>query len=111
VTLDQLLSSIPPGWQHLGAEAWALTQRYNPPLRIVDAKAKWASLRVLLNPCDVVERAEEAAEARRLLRELSDRSEDTCEECGEPGRIVDLGGWFSVLCAPHEHQRRALWHP
>ena len=42
MTLDNVLKSLPQEWEQLGREAWEVAQRYDPPLHIVDAKAKWA---------------------------------------------------------------------
>jgi hypothetical protein len=108
MTLDDVLDSLPRGWEQLGREAWGLTQRYDPPLHIVDAKAKWGSLRIIISAADVLARPEIAREVRQALAALAERSERTCEECARPARLVEIGGWWSALCPADEaHRRRA----
>jgi hypothetical protein len=34
MTLGEILDSLPPGWESLGREAWAIVQNYNPPVEI-----------------------------------------------------------------------------
>ena len=36
-------------------------------------------------------------ETSQMIREAEDKSEITCESCGEPGKM-NKGGWLSVQC-------------
>lgn len=61
------------------------------PLKVSQIKEKYASLRFYTNwSNDAIEQA--------ILR-AEDRSEQTCEDCGEPGKIVKTNvNWYQTLC-------------
>ena len=70
-------------------------------IAIIDVKEKYAELRChLLAP--VGSDTEAAIDRAILLAEL--RSECTCDECGEPGRLrstLGQSGWLAVKCDMH----------
>lgn len=70
-------------------------------IAIVDVKEKYGELRCdLLAP--VGPEAEAAIDEAILLAEM--RSECTCDECGEPGRLrstLGQSGWLAVKCDMH----------
>jgi hypothetical protein len=70
-------------------------------ISIIDIKEKYGSLAFdLLAP--VGPEAEAAIDHAILLAEM--RSEVTCDECGEPGRLrstLGRSGWLAVKCADH----------
>lgn len=70
-------------------------------IAIVDVKEKYGELRCdLLAP--VGPEAEAAIDKAILLAEM--RSECTCDECGEPGRLrstLGQSGWLAVKCDIH----------
>jgi hypothetical protein len=70
-------------------------------LAIVDIKEKYAELRFeILAP--VGPQTEVAIDSAILLAEM--RSECTCDECGEPGRLrstLGQSGWLAVKCRDH----------
>ncbi len=64
------------------------------PLRVVQVKEKYGSLRMYVEGgTDEVEDMIEAAEAK---------SETVCEACGAPGSIHTIRGWDKTLCPFHE---------
>lgn len=70
-------------------------------IAIIDIKEKYGTLRCdLLAP--VGPEAEAGIDHAILLAEM--RSEVTCDECGEPGRLrstLGMSGWLAVKCADH----------
>jgi hypothetical protein len=109
MALDDILDSLPPGWRPLGRTAWETCQRYDPPAEIVDAKAKWGEFVIHISPREYDRRPEIWRQVSAKLRGLRERAETMCEECGEEGRLVVTGGWYSTLCAVHEREQRVLW--
>ena len=64
------------------------------PLRVVQVKEKYGSLRMYVDGgTDEVEDMIDAAEAK---------SETICEVCGAPGSIHTIRGWDKTLCPFHE---------
>lgn len=108
-TLEGLEDSLPSGWHALARIAWDMCQRFDPPVEIVDAKAKWGEFVIHLSPSEYEHRPEVWRQLTALLRGLRDRAETMCEECGEEGRLVVIDGSYSTLCAVHERERRVLW--
>lgn len=39
------------------------------------------------------------------VQELCSESSKICEKCGEPGKIIDLEGWYTTLCSKHEAEK------
>lgn len=74
------------------------------PLKIVQIKSKFGTLRVYLDmhsSQDIyIDRAYE------LIDVYSDLSAHTCEICGKQGRTIDTGGWLWTLCDKHERNYR-----
>lgn len=68
---------------------------------LIDVKEKYGSLAVsILAP--VGPETEAAIDHAILLAEM--RSESTCDECGEPGRLrstMGMSGWLAVKCVDH----------
>lgn len=72
-----------------------------PDLRVVDVKEKFGGLRYYVR--HVPDRhALAIAEAKQRAEE---RSFQTCEVCGEPGRLVLSSGYWHTACPEHEDPR------
>lgn len=69
-----------------------------PPLRLVQVKEKYGSLRVYVEGgCD---------EAVELIDAAETASETICEVCGKPGNIQCIRGWDKCLCPAHAWESR-----
>jgi len=63
-----------------------------PPLRLVQVKEKYGSLRVYVDGG--------SDEAMELIDAAETASETICEVCGKPGNIQCIRGWDKCLCPP-----------
>ena len=75
----------------------------HPPIRVVQVKEKYGTLRVYVEGgCDEVFDLIDAAETR---------SRTTCETCGRPGSTICLDDWDRTLCPAHELLARLSARP
>jgi hypothetical protein len=65
-------------------------------IRVVQVKEKYGGLRFYLSSG--------TDEMFAAINKAEDLSYETCEECGEPGKIRE-GGWVSVLCDEHAKEK------
>lgn len=65
-----------------------------PPVRIVQVKEKYGTLRVYVEGG--------SQEIHDLIDAAELASERICEACGKPGNLLCLRGWYQTLCLYHE---------
>jgi len=72
-------------------------------INFIQVKEKFGGLRIYCRPSSEIER-----EVRDILLEFENRSYETCETCGAPGRLR-FGMWKKVRCddceIKHEQER------
>jgi hypothetical protein len=73
-----------------------------PDLRVVDVKEKFGGLRYYVRHVPD-KHALAIAEAKQRAEE---RSFETCEVCGRPGRLVQSDGYWHTACPEHEDLKR-----
>ena len=44
---------------------------------------------------------------RQLIHDAEERSAETCEVCGKPGKLI-TGGWLKTLCTKHNEKASGL---
>ncbi len=104
-----------PGWYEIIDRIMAaITEEGFDPERdeIRQIKEKFGTLRVYI-ACDAYvqnnntpETASEVGRWKRISKAIlsTDNSASTCEECGQPGRLLVSAGWWSTRCAEHAPQ-------
>lgn len=122
MTLEELKNKWPilwtvglehgPGWYKLiDSIMSAITLAGFDPERdeIRQIKEKFGTLRIYVT-CDadapVTGKQEEHAVPERWMRvhqaiQQNNCSATVCEQCGQPGRLLVSGGWWSTRCAAH----------
>lgn len=81
---------IYPGWADLLEEL----RGYN--FQNLSVKEKFGGLRVYLHHADTA--------AWEKAAEIEVRSEQVCEVCGKPGKILEKGGWLLCRCKSCEKE-------
>lgn len=61
---------------------------------VVQVKEKFGSLRFYTNYA--------TDEIFKRINEAERDSETICEECGKPGEILRINGWYSCVCEEHK---------
>jgi hypothetical protein len=95
-----------PGWyplvarlaRSLEAEIQALPRRAQRGIYCVQVKEKFGGLRFYMYGATPA--------MREAIQRFEDESFHVCEDCGRPGTLRELRGWFVTLCADHTHARR-----
>lgn len=62
-------------------------------VEVFGVKERFGSLRVVLKTWN-----EASDELKQMIAEAEAESRKTCEECGNLGGRVDVGGWIKTLC-------------
>jgi len=91
----QILWSLCMSLERIGRARIAEGHR---PMRVVQIKEKYGSLRVYVE--------DGTDEAFDLIDSAETASETTCEACGKPGNTHCIGGWDKTLCVFHELESR-----
>jgi len=73
-----------------------------PTIQFTTVKEKYGTLRVYTN-LDGRDKVEQ------LLSDAEKKSAITCEQCGKPGKTVQIHGWYSTVCLMHEKQLEKKW--
>lgn len=94
---------VGPGWFPLLAELDAQLARLDPAYVVHQCKSKFGGLRFY---ADTTLEGAIADEFAALIRAAETASQTRCEECGAPGRLIDVRGWMTTLCAEHEAAAR-----
>ncbi len=96
----------PDGWanilDHLDIQINALCPDYH----VHQAKEKFGGLRYYIG--NVPENKRD--EVDKLIRKAETISYKTCQDCGQPGRGGESGGWLATLCDKHGAQTKG-WQP
>ena len=81
------------GWYKLIDRLCSKIIKVNPKIVVVQLKEKFSTLRCYTKP-----HLEADLETWEALKEATVESSNTCEECGKPGTLHDLGGYVATLC-------------
>lgn len=86
---------VEPGWLDIVETLFDRLARLPEERRphVHQVKEKFGSLRVYLSGY--------SAETDVLLAEAEALSERTCQECGGPAELREIGGWLATLCDAH----------
>lgn len=82
--------AVGPGWSQLVERAYT---EMSDEAMILDVKEKYGALRISLLAGTNAD--------WDLLDEIEDKSAQTCEWCGAPGKTVDYG-WYKTMCPEHD---------
>ena len=101
--LPLALASVGEGWAELVREGFASV---SPVGRIVQVKEKFGQLRIYTEtnlgaPPAAVD------QMRQRLQSLNARSALICEQCGAPGALGEIRGWWRTACPEHAVDARA----
>lgn len=88
----------PMGWEATVRELCTRLVAEHPSVRCMQCKSKLGALRFYVND-------EASNEARELIHAYERQCGETCEECGEPGRILNVNDWLRALCPKHETEK------
>lgn len=85
-------TSVGPGWQEIIEKCHKALRESSPDYKPIQIKEKFGGLRYY------VQGVEFGTPAYNPITEAEQASEVTCEECGEPGEIKSVVGWYRCLC-------------
>ena len=77
------------GWFEILDQMCKELQALKQPLQFTQIKEKFGTLRVYTNHC--------SDESEHIISKACDSSENTCEMCGQPGKL-DGKTWLSTRC-------------
>lgn len=87
---------VGPGWRNLVLKATGAIEALGGTIKQV--KEKFGGLRIYADGPEIVHKISDWAEKQ---------SKTICEECGESGRIEDMGGgWLKCVCPQHSNQEK-----
>ncbi|MCC6545895.1 hypothetical protein IT570_01910 [Candidatus Sumerlaeota bacterium] len=86
------------GWSAVLDRALGDLRRSAPQVRLSVAKEKLGTLRLIMD--DKLD-----ANASAIARRAEEASAQTCEMCGEPGRLISTDCPVRTRCATHEADR------
>ena len=91
------------GWYKLIDNTLMKIKKLYPKIEIVQIKEKFGMLRVYTGgiPYKVSRRIQ------TIIQKAEQTSGIICEQCGKPGKVCKINGWYSTLCERHEKQKRA----
>jgi len=65
----------------------------------VEIKEKYGGLRIYY--CGEIDK-----KGRDIITKAENKSEKICEECGNPGQIIEINNWYYTLCKKCENKLR-----
>lgn len=76
---------------------------------IKQIKEKFGGLRIYVRPKNASAHFPKmlAAAMLTICDQAESRSMQTCELCGDPGKLDNFGGYYQTLCTRHADERRA----
>lgn len=98
-TLMKWKDFIGPGWHTLAIQAIDEIEKNRG--WIVQVKEKFGGIRIYTQGGDL-----EAIDT--IVRAAEEKSQQTCEECGKPGTIMDVGGWYKTRCEDHNLKKEEI---
>lgn len=105
VSLEEALAQVGSGWSDLVKEVYTSMLDY-PGTELVQVKEKFGRLRIYWDsPQTKKEDASKLKPFADVIRLVETRSGNICEVCGDPGKVIDLNGWFSARCQAHSSKR------
>lgn len=98
-TLMKWKDFIGPGWHTLAIQAIDEIEKTGG--WIVQVKEKFGGIRIYCHggEADVIDTIVKAAEQKSL---------QICEECGKPGTLMDVGGWYKTRCNDHNLEKEKI---
>lgn len=91
---EQALQSVGPGWAPLVNRVFDVIDEEKLAVLVVQVKEKFGGLRIYAEGPDY-ERL-----APTIFR-VEAESYGLCEQCGNPGLLHDVHGWYRTLCPDH----------
>jgi hypothetical protein len=108
--LQSMLDRIPPqwgkwirvraGWYPLIVELDKAVARLDPTYTLCQVKEKFGALRYYIEP-SAGNSATDNASIAQLIGDAERRSSSICEECGAPGVLGVVDGWWHTSCTTH----------
>ena len=86
--------ATPPGWDELVAGLHRAIVALHPDYEVYQVKEKFGQLRFY---CSV----EDDPAVAGFISDAEVRSAGICQECGLPGELTVVGGWYATHCAAH----------
>lgn len=97
------------GWRPIIEDLHAAIMRIAPEYKVHQIKEKFGGLRYYVGvlPPEVSE------QVYSLIRIAENKSEKTCERCGNYGKNQNAGGWWLTICDPclvkRTTERAKMW--
>ena len=85
--------SVGPGWYGLIKNLIEEAIKAGWNKEVCQVKEKFASLRFYVNSAP--------SEVHDIIHKYEVVSQSICEECGEPGEIHQISGWYRTVCEKH----------
>lgn len=92
LSLEDAKGAVGKGWHGLLESLYACKPE---GVEVVQVKEKFGELRFYCH-CDEFNR-----DYLDIVDETEQESRGICEECGQPGETVSVGGWLKTRCAEH----------
>lgn len=96
---------VGPGWFDLIIRLDQELSRLSPGYDVEQCKSKYGTLRYYAHPNDPEDIDGQLA-FNELILAAENQSATICEQCGNPGQQISLGGWIYTLCPQHTEQAR-----
>lgn len=96
--------SIPPGWTKLVCELDDSLEELNPGYKIVQVKEKFGTLRYYIEPLDSFS----MATARIIINIAELESSKTCQRCGEPGELREMGAVITLCDYDYKYHLKMM---
>ena len=102
-TLDNIGPECFSGWNSLIQPVLDYVNEYNKDIpdgddenliHILQVKEKFGTLDIIVSRSD--------DELDRLIKDAAWKSSNTCEICGEEGKLRSIGGWYQTRCDKHK---------
>lgn len=103
--IDQVVTAV----QTFNVKYAGPTPEDSQSIVILQIKEKFGGLRIYTRWSNVTseDAQTEAHQIFQLIDQICATCEGLCQDCGEPGDLVNIGGWAVTLCEKHHVERGA----
>ena len=96
---DPYWCSIPDGWHDLVVELDKELRTVDPNYKLDQCKEKFGGLRYYVSYSDS---SVDADKVEDIITKYEHISEQTCDVCGNVGKVRSKNGWLAARCEEHE---------
>ena len=90
---EEAVAQVGKGWETLVRQVYAARESLGASVRFVNVKEKLGGLRMYTD--DYHKQLEE------VIKEVGYKSLETCDQCGQSGKLLNKEGWYLTRCEEH----------